>query len=100
MAYLYDGAGGVRNDLQAALAEPVLESLDPVGDGIGKGVELVEDGAGDVIVDDGGVPVHLVADGVDAGVEERAARLLAGSEVAYPGFDAVAGAEPEPDAFG
>jgi len=100
MAYLHDGAGGVHHDLQAALAEPVLESLDPVGDGIGKGVELVEDGAGDVIVDDGGVPVHLVADGVDAGVEERAARLLAGGEVAHPGFNAVAGAEPEPDAFG
>src|SRR6266487_3403759 len=65
VAYLLDGAGGVRNDLQAAPAEPVLESLDTVGDGGRKHVELVEDG-----------------------------------EVAHPGFNAVAGAEPEPDAFG
>src|SRR6266487_1981813 len=70
------------------------------GDGGRKHVELVEDGAGDVVVDDGGVPAHLVAVGGDAVVEERAARLLAGGEVAHPGFNAVAGAEPEPDAFG
>jgi hypothetical protein len=94
------GAAVVDDDLEPLLGEPVEEVGHGAGEGVGERVVLVEDLAGDRVVDDGRVPGDLVAVLTDVEVEERAARLLAGGEVSDLRGEAVAGAEPEPDARG
>jgi hypothetical protein len=49
------------SDLEAVAFQPCFECSDAVGEGLRESVELVEDGAGQVVVD-GAVPEHLVTD--------------------------------------
>ena len=53
------GRGG---ELQALPGESVLNALEAVGDGVGEGVELVENGAGDFIFIEPGVPHEVFND--------------------------------------
>lgn len=92
------GATFVADDLESPSGEAFEHLRHGLGQRVGQRVELVEDLAGHGVVDHGCVPDDLVVAVDDLEVEERAARLLAGGEVADLPGEPVPVAEPELDA--
>jgi hypothetical protein len=92
------------DDVDAVVSEPVEKAGEVRAGMVGEGVDRVEedlDGGAPLPGDGvGGRPDHLVADGLDAVVQERAASMVAAGEILHLLARARVGAEGERDPVG